>query len=232
MAVHLQRDLDFLKRLILAMGAQVEEALTTAIVALVDRRPELADRVIKGDTEIDRAEVHVEEECLKVLALHQPVATDLRYVVTVMKVNNDLERMGDLASNVAERAAYLSAEPPLGVSVQFPEMSEAVRRMVRDALDALLQMDVRAARSVLERDDEVDVMHAEAFTTLAEVMKRDPATIDRAVHSISASRNLERIADLATNVAEDVIFLVEGKIVRHGHTLEREKRREGTRPPA
>ncbi len=212
---HLRRDLERLEREILRVGALVEEAIRKATIALVDRRPELAEAVIAGDAQIDAMEVEVEEECLKILALHQPVATDLRFLVAVLKVNNDLERMGDLAVNVAERARYLATHEPLEVPLDFPCMVERVRDMVADSLGALVRQDAPAARAVCERDDAVDAINRHMFSVLQDLMERDPPSIQRAVHALSASRHLERIADLATNIAEDVVFMVDGDVIRH-----------------
>ena len=215
MSKHLQRDLDAVKQSLLAQGALVEEATNKAISALVDRRSELTDEVIAGDDVIDEREVVLEEDCLKILALHQPVATDLRFVITVLKVNNDLERMGDLALNIAKRAKHLAMAEPLAAADRLPVMADIVRGMLRDALDALVNQDSALARRVLARDDAVDDSHREMFAVMQDVMKADPNAIERGVNTISASRNLERIADLATNIAEDVIFLVEGEVIRH-----------------
>ncbi len=215
MAKHLQRDLDYLKKALLEVGSKVEEAANKAIMALVERRQDLAAEVIDHDNEIDRDEVLIEEECLKVLALHQPVASDLRFVVGVMKVNNDLERMGDQAVNIAERAAFLAQQPPLGVPLDFNRMIEVVQKMVRTALDAHVNLDTQLARTVGGMDDEVDEIHRSMFETLQERMRVDSELVDRAVAYLSASRDLERIADLATNVAEDVVFMVDGDVIRH-----------------
>jgi phosphate transport system protein len=213
---HLHRDMDRLKRQILSMGTMVETTANNAITALVDRRPELAEEAIASDPRIDEMEVEIEEECLKILALHQPFAADLRFIITVLKVNNDLERMGDLAVNIASRAVALCHQPMLRVPLDIEDMAQSVREMVRHALDALVNQDTKLARQVLEDDAEVDRIHREMFSTLNEVMRTDPDTIERATHTISASKNLERIADLATNIAEDVVFLVEGEVIRHG----------------
>ena len=215
MSKHLQTDLDRMKKQLLAMGAMVEESIRHAIEALANRRPELAERVLAGDDAIDVREVELEDACLKILALHQPVAGDLRYVVAVMKVNNDLERMGDLAQNIAERAAYLCRHPALPVELPFGQRTSAVQRMVNDSLDALVNQDTRLARAVGERDDEVDNLNREMYGALQRLMQEDTGTIERALHTLSAARNLERIADLATNIAEDVVFMVEGDIIRH-----------------
>ncbi|MEM7164664.1 MAG: phosphate signaling complex protein PhoU [Planctomycetota bacterium] len=212
---HLQKDLERLKKHILFMGSLVEEATNKAISALLDRRPELAYEVRNGDGAIDEKEIEIEEEVLKTLALHQPVASDLRFVITVLKVNNDLERMGDLAANIAERAAYLCQHDPVSPPDSFGRMGEMVRRMVKQSLDSLVTLDTALARRVLDEDDVVDDAHREVFGQLQALMRRDPDTIERSVHTISASRNLERIADLATNIAEDVVFLVEGDVIRH-----------------
>lgn len=215
MPIHLHRDLDRLAKEILSVGALAEEATHNAIEALVHRRTELAERVVQGDDLIDSREVDVEIECLKMLALHQPVAADLRYIVAILKVNSDLERVGDLAVNIAERALYLSTRDPIGVSLDFETMGELVRRMLRDCLDALVRRDVTVARRVLAEDDAVDTINREMFGILEEAMVKNPDCIKRAVHLLSASRHLERVADLATNIAEDVVFMVDGTVIRH-----------------
>lgn len=215
MPKHLLRDLEQLKRQLLEIGSMVEDATNKAILALVDRRPELADEVIRDDGSIDQKEVQIEEECLKILALHQPVAADLRFIIVVLKVNNDLERMGDMSVNIAERASYLSTHDPLKVSLDFARMAESVRIMVRESLDALISRNTRLARGVLGKDDEIDAINREMYAVLQALMRSDPATIERAVHLLSASRHLERIADLSTNIAEDVVFMVEAELIRH-----------------
>lgn len=213
---HLQRDLDRLKRAILTMGSLVETATNKGITAFLDQETALAEEVIAGDEKIDETEVEVEEECLKVLALHQPFAADLRFIITVLKVNNDLERMGDLAVNIAERAASMGARPRPDVPVDMEDLAEKVRRMVRDSLDSLVEQDVPLARRVMKNDQEVDEIHRRMFDVLQKLMQSDPSKVDAAIQTLSVSRNLERIADLATNIAEDVVFLVEGEVIRHG----------------
>ena len=215
--IHLSRDLDRLKRQILAIGALAESATDKAITALCERRPALAQEVIAGDDRIDAREVEVEEDCLKILALHQPLAQDLRFIVTVLKVNNDLERVGDLAVNIAERAASLCTQDPIGVPCDIGGMAEKVRTMLRRALDSLVNADTEMARGVLEMDDEVDDHHKKMFEDLEAVIRAEPKRTGRSLHLLSASRNLERIADLATNVAEDVVFMVDGEVIRHQH---------------
>ena len=215
MSIHLQKDLEHLDKELLILSSMVEDATNKAILALVDRRLDLARQVMREDDRINHREVLIEEECLKMLALHQPVAADLRFIVAVLKVNNDLERMGDLAVNIAERAAYLATQEPLQVSLDFPKMAEGVREMVRESLDALSNMNPRLARHVLTMDDEIDEANRGMFDILQELMHRDPSTIERAVHLLSASRHLERIADLATNIAQDVVYMSEGRLIRH-----------------
>jgi phosphate transport system protein len=194
-------------------------AINRAIIALAERRPELPNEVVQGDLVIDRREIAVESECLKLLALHQPVAADLRFIITVLKVNNDLERMGDLAKNIAERAAYLCQHDPIGVPLDFHRMFSKVRDMVGRSLDALVKRDTALARSVIDMDDEVDELNREMFMALQPAMREDPEIIVRAVHTLSASRDLERIADLATNIAEDVVFMIDGDVIRHQQKL-------------
>ena len=215
MTKHLQHDLDALKKKILTMGSLVEEATNKAIASLVHRNPELAEEVMEGDDEIDLTELVVEDVCLKMLALHQPVAGDLRFIVAVMKVNNDLERMGDLAQNIAERAHFLATAEPIDVHLDFARMVDKVRTMVAQSLDALVNQDPQLARAVCAQDDEVDDLNKQMFVVLQELMHRDPSTIERAVHTLSVARHLERIADLATNIAEDIVFMVEGDVIRH-----------------
>jgi phosphate transport system protein len=215
MTRHLERDLDRLSRELLTMGAMVEEATNKALRAVSTRRSDLAREVVQGDNAINDRENLIEEECLKLLALHQPVATDLRFIITAMKVNNDLERMGDLAVNISERVAHLAGLDPIPLPKSFEKMLPAVQSMVRDSLNSLVNMDSKLARSVCEVDDEVDTINAGMYDAMQKVMHDDPSTIEMAINALSVSRNLERIADLATNIAEDVVFLVEGEIVRH-----------------
>ena len=215
MPKHLQQDLIGLKKELAIIARMVEDAADKAMIALTERRADLAERVLADDAHIDQREVHIEEECLKTLALHQPVAADLRFIVTALKVNNDLERMGDLAVNIAERAGYLSVHEPLTVDLDLPKMAHAVRDMLRLGLDALTHVDVALARAVLAMDDQIDEMNRSAFIVLQELMEADSTTIRRAIHMLSVSRHLERIADLTTNIAEDVIYMVEGEVIRH-----------------
>ncbi|MFQ5670719.1 MAG: phosphate signaling complex protein PhoU [Acidobacteriota bacterium] len=215
MTIHLHRDLDLLRRELLAMGALVEEATNKAINALIRRDRDMAREVLESDATIDLKEIEVEEDCLKLLALHQPVAVDLRYIITCLKVNNDLERMGDLAVNIAERADYLARHPPLTLPADLREMADGTRAMVRDSLDALVRQDPALARDILERDDAIDEHNRLMFDQMVSTMMNDPDMVKRAIAFLSSSRALERIADHATNVAEEVIFMCEGEIIRH-----------------
>jgi phosphate transport system protein len=194
----------------------VEESITRAIHSLDTRRLDLAEEVIAGDREIDEREVKVEDDCLKILALHQPVAADLRFVVAVLKVNNDLERMGDLAVNIAKRSKFLAKHESLESEIDLEHMGRQVNRMVRQSLDALVKTDVELAKRIMEEDEEIDELHRKTYKTVRKLLKADSESSDIAIQWLSVSRHLERISDLATNIAEDVIFLVEGEIVRHG----------------
>jgi phosphate transport system protein len=215
MTKHLHHDLDYLKKEIFGIASMVEDSINKALLAVMDRRKDLAEEVIREDDQIDQREVQIEEQCLKVLALHQPVAVDLRFIITVLKVNNDLERMGDLAVNIAERAAFLSTQPQLNAAVDFPAMADGVRAMVRDSLDALTNMDTGLAWKVIAMDDEIDDTNRKMFDVFQELMCEDCGNIERSVQLLSVSRHLERIADLATNIAEDVIYMVDGELIRH-----------------
>ena len=215
MPKHLHRDLDLLSRELLTMGAMVEDATNKAVTALINRDGDLACEVISGDGAINEKENIVEEEALKILALHQPVAQDLRFIITALKVNNDLERIGDLAANLGERTLQLLEYDALQVPGDFRKMIGFAQGMVRDCLNALVNRDAGLARHVCEVDDNVDRLHREMFVYMQEAIKKDPALCEPGLCMISASKHLERIADLATNVAEDIVFMVEGEIVRH-----------------
>lgn len=216
MSRHLQRDLDQLKKDILLLGSMVETSINNAVLAFHDRRPELSEAVFSDEELINDKEVEIEQECLKILALHQPVAVDLRFIVVVLKVNNDLERIGDFAVNIAKRAIYLSSKSPIACPKDFSHgMFQRIQTMVRGSLDALVKLDVELARSVIAMDNEVDRVNRQMYVELQDLMMENPSTVDRAIGLLSTSRYLERIADLATNIAEEVIFMVEGEVVRH-----------------
>jgi phosphate transport system protein len=216
MSLHLQRDLDALKKEVLQLGNLVESAINAAIQALNNREVALADKVMKLEVEINDKEVYVEEECLKILALHQPVAVDLRFIVVVLKVNNDLERMGDFAKNIAKRAVFLSGQNPIPIFPEFvTELPLTVRNMVRMSLDALVRLDVDLANSVIDMDDKVDEINRRMYTEVQRIISSNVANTEVAISLLSTSRYMERIADLSTNIAEDVKFMVEGRVVRH-----------------
>jgi phosphate transport system protein len=215
MPKHLERELENLKRRILTLGAKVEERLRMAIKAIEKRDGNLANQVIKADHEIDEIEVDIEEECLKVLALHQPVAIDLRFIISVIKINNDLERIGDLAVNIAERAAFLATQRKLDILFDFPGMAEKSQSMVKRSLDALVNMDSRLAWEVFASDDEVDTMNRAMFIQVQNGIRKNTNRMECLIHLLSASRHLERVADHATNIAQDVVYMIEGEIVRH-----------------
>lgn len=217
-AVLLRREIENLKRDILALCAVVEESVSKAMTAVGKRDAALAREVIEGDPQIDQLEVDLEEECLKILALHQPVAADLRFIIAVLKINNDLERIGDLATNIAKRSLFL-ADHSVREPETLPRMAEKVREMLRQSLDAFVDFDADRARTVLQVDDEVDNMHKEMFRGLQEATRAEPDHVEGYTQYLTISRNLERIADLATNICEDVIYLIEGKIVRHHHEI-------------
>ncbi len=212
---HLQRDLDLLKKEILTVGSLVEQAMEKAKRVLSHRDAELAKEVMLGDNEIDRREVEVEENCLKILALHQPVAADLRFIIAVLKVNNDLERVGDLTKNMARRAASLVEGPALECAPELNRMAGETRKMLSMSLDSLVGTDVVLARKVLEMDDRIDEANRDMFRHVRDSLVENREDVERGIQAISISRNLERIGDLATNIAEDVIFMVEGELVRH-----------------
>lgn len=219
MSKHLARDLDDLQRRVRGMAARVEDAVEAAIRALLARDPQQARRVVAGDEAVDALENGIYEECLKIQALHQPVAVDLRQIVATFLVTTDLERMGDLAVDIAERADALAGLPDVlaagDLAAKLRRMADLATGMVHDALDAFVTMDPRQARRVIRADDEVDRANAEIIADLIARMKADPAAVEPGLSLFSAVRHLERVADHATNVAEDVVYLVDGEIVRH-----------------
>jgi phosphate transport system protein len=215
MAKHLQRDLENLQHDLVALAASVEEAIHLAIRALREREAGPARQVIAGDTQIDLEENHIEEECLKILALHQPVAVDLRRIAAALKINTDLERMADLAEDIAERALHLAPMPGIPIPENLQRMTDLTTTMVRQSLDSFVNLDPRLARRVCRLDDEVDRYNNEIIRELIGMMQQSPAMVEPGLSLFSATRHLERIADHATNIAEDVVYLVEGTIVRH-----------------
>jgi phosphate transport system protein len=212
---HLQREIDRLKRKVLALGALVEENLRQAIQAIDQRDAAKARHVIATDALIDQNEVDVEEDCLKILALYQPVAGDLRFVAAVIKINSELERIGDLSANIAERALQLLDEYPVTVPHHVAVMADRTWSILEKALDALVHQDAVTARQVLVADDEIDGLYAQLIGELKAVIRADLEHLDSIVLLFSVARYLERLADHATNIAEDVLYMVEGEIQRH-----------------
>lgn len=215
MPVHLRRDLDKLKRKILSFGAAVEENAQLAVKSLRDFDTVIAQRVIERDDQINRDEVEIEEECLKILALHQPVAIDLRFVVTVLKVNSDLERIADFSVNVAKRVRTLAKQPKVPLPRELMLIAEKSMGMVNAALDCLVDQDGVRARGVCAADDEVDDLQRKLYDIILAQLKKDPENAAQWMQVFSTVRYFERIGDLATNIAEDVIYLVEGDVIRH-----------------
>lgn len=211
----LHRQIQRIKKRLLSIGAIVEEQVDLAVKSIVSRDKETARKVIARDAEIDMMEVDLEEECLNVLALHQPMAVDLRIVIAVLKINNDLERIGDLAADITDRATVLIEQEPVEFPFDFDRMSQAVQKMLRDCLDALINLDMDLAVKVCHSDDTVDSMHASVFSRVAQEVVKQPDHVSQLLTYLSVSRYLERIADHSTNIAEDVIYLVKGNIVRH-----------------
>jgi phosphate transport system protein len=213
---HFDAELTKLKDLILSMGGSVEQAIEHATQALLLREPERLERVFTLEDQVNKSHIIVDETCLNLLALQAPMAKDLRLIIAIMKINTDLERMGDQAVNIAHNAKRYLSEPPLKPLIDLPRMAEDVRAMVRDSLDSLVKKDQNLANDVLNRDDRVDAFKNQIFRELITYMIGDPRAIERALNLILIARNLERIGDHATNIAEDVIFAITGRDVRHG----------------
>jgi phosphate transport system protein len=212
---HFHEELDHLKQTLLAMGALVEDQIRRAMRALTDRDDVLAKNVIDRDREVNAYDVEVDEKCVELLALHQPTAIDLRFITTAMKIVTDLERIGDQAVNIAQRALELNLEPQLKPYIDLPRMADQAQRMVKDSLDAFVARDTALARRVCADDAPVDALNHQIFRELLTFMMEDPKTIPRALRLILIARFLERVADHATNIAEMVIYLVDSKMVRH-----------------
>ena len=217
MTRHIEHQIAQLKDSILRFGTIVEESISRSNIALFKQDIALAQKVIANDAEIDRLEVELEEECLKVLALYQPVAADLRFVVAVLKINNDLERIGDLASNIAKTVSQLTITGPLELPEEISSMAKQVEEMVKNSLDAVVKANPDLARQVRKEDDIVDAGRHTVRKLVIQQIKKDPEKVEGLLQINSISKHLERIADMATNIAEDVIYMVEGEIVRHRH---------------
>jgi phosphate transport system protein len=219
MSMHLQQEIEKLKNQLLTLVATAKDAVEKAVKSVDERDAALAQAVIDGDFELDRAEVGLEEDCLKILALYQPVATNLRVIVSVMKMNNDIERIGDLAVNIAERALFLCSKAPVEAPSDLAEMRAKALAMLTGSVDALVRLDTQRAREIRAADDEVDDINRQLFKEFAAAVRRNPDHVESLLSYLSVGRHLERIADYATNIAEDVIYLMEGEIVRHKPTL-------------
>ena len=215
MTTHMKNEIEKLKKKLLAQSSEVEEQLWRSVKSLRERDADTARRVIDYDFEIDKNEVDVEEDCLKILALYQPVAVDLRFIVTAFKINNDLERIGDLSVNIAERSEFLARNEPVDVPFDFDLMAEKTQSMLHDSIIALVNLDCMLAYRVCRRDDEVDALNKEMYDQVKQGILAHPEHIESLIHLLSVSRHLERIADHATNIAEDVIYMVDGQIIRH-----------------
>ena len=215
MTQHFERELEGLKKELLELSAAVEESVVKSIQSLKERNEAVAREVIDNDDSVDDAEVALEEQCLKILALHQPVAGDLRFIVATLKINNELERIADLAVNIAERSLVIGRQKVIDAPFDFTHMAEKSRSMLTRSIDSLIQLDTRLAHEVCQADEEVDEINREVYQRVYQMIKEQPDNVEILINYISVSRHLERIADYATNIAEDVIYLAEGKIIRH-----------------
>jgi phosphate transport system protein len=215
MQKHLQKDIDNLKNKIITMGSAAEDRVYKASLALINRDERTINEVIQSDRQIDKMEVDIEEHCLKILALYQPVAIDLRFIIAVLKINNELERVGDIAVNIAERAAFLCKYKDYEIPYDVKAMATKVESMLTRSIDALVHMDVQLAHKIRAEDDQVDEYNREMYARVKDILVKSPEDINCMLHAVSAGRHLERIADHACNIAEDVIYLVDAEIVRH-----------------
>lgn len=216
MTVHFQRELDKIKKAVLSLGALVEERVYMASKAIATHDEAISQKIIDQDFEIDEMEVDIEEECLKILALHQPVAVDLRFLIAVIKINNDMERIGDQAVNIAQRVRQMAKYGNGENYFDYTDMVEKAQAMLRQSLDALVKMDVDTALNVCQRDKDVNVIRNEAYDAVKAAMSENPGRVGYLLNLFLISRHLERVADHATNIAEEVIYLIEGEIIRHG----------------
>lgn len=215
MSVHLDNEILLLKKKILHLSSVVEQSVIKAVQSVTENNVELAAQVIDEDDIIDQMEIELEEECLKIIALHQPVAQDLRYVVACMKINNDLERIGDLSVNIAERTQKITEEKNKELPFDFTEMMQKTQMMLNQCLDAFIENDISLASQVCQMDDEIDQMNRDIYNQIKKMIKKKSKKTSYYLHLLGVARQLERIGDYATNIAEDVIYMIEGKIVRH-----------------
>ncbi len=215
MVQHLHREIENLKKKIIKEATLVEDNLRDSIKALLNRDNNLANKIVARDDDIDEMEVEVEEDCLKIFALYQPVAVDLRYLIAFLKLNNDLERIGDLTANIASRAASLAVQDIIHIPRQIPEMAEITQKMLKNSLDALIDLDGDKAANVLAEDDIVDTLHESMYSVIGEFIRENPDKVSLWMEVLAISRYLERIADHCTNIAEDVEYMLSGEIQRH-----------------
>lgn len=215
MSTHLRMEIDKMKKRLLGLSATVEESVQQAVQSIEERDAHIAQRVIDTDSDIDAREVDLEEECMKVLALHQPVASDLRFIISVLKINNDLERIADLSVNIAERAQYLAAHTRVSIPFDFTGMASVTRMMLRKSLDAVVNLDAELAYEVLALDEQVDAINRDMYQRVTMAIRKHPDQMETYLQLLSVSRYLERIADHTTNIAEDVLYMLRGEIVRH-----------------
>jgi len=218
MALHLQLDVERLHSQLMSAFGIVEQMIDKAVQCLCERQLDLAAEVIATDDRVNQLEVEIEEECLKILALHQPVAADLRRIATVLKINSDLERIADLACNIAERAQNMHEHPYFPIPDQLPEMANVSKSMVKMALDAFVNSDTSLAKQVIVTDKKVDEYNLAVIQELQNLMASDPKLVVAALHCFSGARHIERIADHAENISEDVIYMIDGEIIRHNHS--------------
>ncbi len=216
MSVHFQKELAKLKKAILILGAMVEEQVRMAAESLEEKDMDLAKKIILADYEIDEMEVEIEEECLKIMALHQPVAVDLRFLIAVIKINNELERLGDQAVNIAERVEIIAKQKKYAFTFDYSVMTKKARNMLKMSLDSLVNLDLDLAFKVLTLDDEIDLIKDDAYDKIKDAMILHNDSLGYLINLLLVSRHVERLADHATNIAEEVIYLIEGEIVRHG----------------
>lgn len=217
MSKHLQRELEQLNKKLMSLFGDVERMINLAKDALCNQKTELVDMIITSDISVDEREVEIEEDCLKILALHQCVAADLRRLTTVLKINSDLERIADLACNIASRARDVHKYPYFPIPDHLPEMVSKACLMVKMSLDSFVDSDIELAKDVIKLDESVDEYHLSVIAELRDLMKQDSGIVEPALHCFTAARQIERIADLAENIAEDMIYYIDGEIVRHRH---------------
>jgi phosphate transport system protein len=223
---HLQDALDGLKGDILSLGTMVEEQVILAIKAFDNKDTDLCYKIIEGDLKIDKFEVSIEEECLKIIALHQPVAVDLRFINAVLGINSDLERIGDEAVNIAERVLVVAKRPAVPVPFDYESMTQKTKKMLMESLDSLVRLDADLAYKVILKDDEVDAIKDEIYDKVKAAVRKEPDRVGYLINLLLISRHLERIADHATNIAEEVIYMIEGVIPRHFRTFEKSNQPE------